>query len=231
MIMEHIISFLYNIGTGVCHQLDERTFHFNGRPLMVCARDTGTYTGFILSLLYWTVINKKIKGGMPPTYGLITASIFIGTLVLDGGTSYLHIRETNNQIRLLTGLLAGAGASILIAPCVFSLLYRYSSEEIFTKNKRVFFIWIIMIISLFFIIKTEYGHLYYMITMCVVSGIITMFVMVNSVLLYLVPPWSKKTIQDWNSFLYFFLPALLLTAVELYTSFRIHIYIKNLGII
>ncbi len=231
MIIEHIISFLYNIGTGVCHQIDERTFHFNGHPLMVCARDTGTYTAFIISLLYWTVINKKIKGGMPPTYGLITASIFIGTLVLDGGTSYLHIRETNNQIRLLTGLLAGAGASILIAPCVFSLLYRYSSEEVFTKNKSSFLIWIIMIILLFFIIRTEYGPLYYILTMFITSGIITMFIMVNSVLLYLVPPWNKKTIKDWKSFLYFFLPSLVLAAVELYTSFRIHIYFKNLGII
>jgi len=231
MIMEHIISFLYNIGTAVCHQINERTFHFDGHALMVCARDTGTYTGFIISLLYWIVINKKIKGGMPPPYGLLTASLFIGTLVLDGGTSYLHIRETNNQIRLLTGLLAGSGASILIGPCVFSLLYRYSSDEIFTKNKRVFFIWIIMIILLFFIIRTEYGPLYYILTICITSGIITMFVMVNSVLLYLVRPWNKKTIKDWKSFLYFCLPALLLTAVELYTSFRIHIYVKNLGII
>lgn len=221
------MSFLYGVGTAICHQIDERTFHFNGHPLMVCARDTGTYTGFIISLFYWIMVNKKIKGGMPPGYALVTASIFIGTLVFDGGTSYLHIRETNNQIRLFTGLLAGSGASILIVPCVFDLLYKYSSEEIFTKNKKVFFIWIIIIILLFLIIRTEYGPLYYILTALVTAGMLTIITMVNSVLLYLIPPWNKRIIKHWKSFFYFVIPALLLTVIELYISFTIHMYVKQ----
>jgi uncharacterized membrane protein len=225
------MSFLYGAGTALCHQIDERTFHFNGHTLMVCARDTGTYTGFIISMVYWMIVNKKIKGGMPPGYALITASIFIGTLVIDGGTSYLHMRETNNQIRLLTGLLAGAGSSILIVPCVFDLLYKYSSGEIFTKNKKSFLLWISVIIILFFIIRTEYGHLYYILTATVTAGMITMITMVNSVLLYLIPPWNKRIIKNWKSFFYFLIPALLLTVMELYTSFSIHMYVKQLGIV
>ncbi|HPZ06781.1 MAG TPA: DUF2085 domain-containing protein [Candidatus Eremiobacteraeota bacterium] len=226
--MDYIISLLYKLGTAVCHQIDERTFHFQGHPLIVCARDTGTYTGFILSLIYWMIINKKIKGGTPPFYALLTASIFIGTLVIDGGTSYLHIRETNNHIRLLTGLLAGSGACILIIPCVFDLLYKYTSPEKFIGKLNHFLIWIVMIIILYFVIITEYYLLYYPLSFLITIGILTLILTVNAVIIFLIPPWNKKTIKDWKSFLIFFIPALFLSCIELYLTYRLHIYVKLL---
>jgi len=225
--MENIMTFFYNLGTAVCHQMLERTFHFHEHPLPVCARCTGTYTGFMCSLLYWMAVNKKMKGGTPPNYALITAVIFIGTLIFDGGTSYLHIRETTNKIRLATGLMAGSGAAMLIIPCIFELLFKYSSRDVFVKNYFHFIFWIVTIILIFFIINTGVYPLYYILTFVIVGGIISMVSMVNAVLLILFPPWSRIKIHNTKTLLYFLIPVLLLSSVELYISFSLHTYLKQ----
>jgi uncharacterized membrane protein len=215
------ITLLYKIGTAVCHQIDGRTLHFNGLSLPVCARDTGTYTAFIFTLIYWTLVNRKLKGGSPPLYALITGSLFIGTLVIDGGTSYLHLRSTTNEIRLITGLLAGAGTGILIIPCISELLYKYTCPESYTGKIQYFFLWILFIIVLFFIIKSENPRLYYPVIFCTMSGIIAMFTIINAAFLCLIPPWHGKQIENIKTFFYFFIPAVLLTVIELYISYTI----------
>ena len=226
--MENIIAFLYNLGTSVCHQMPSRTFHFHNNPISVCARCTGTYTGFMFSFIYWMIVNRKMKGGTPPNYALATSVIFILTLVFDGGTSYLHLRETTNEIRLITGLLAGSGAALLIIPCVFELLFKHASREVFTKNLPFFLLWIFLLIIVFFVINTGYYPLYYILTFMISTGIVTMVSMVNAVMLVLLPPWSRMKIENIKTFIYFIIPTLLLTILELYISFTIHINLKEL---
>lgn len=222
------MTLIYNLGTAICHQMDDRTFHFHGNPLLVCARCTGTYTGFMFSFIYWMAVNKKLRAGTPPPYAMITAGVFIATLVIDGGTSYLHLRETNNYIRLFTGLLAGAGAAILITPCVFELIYKFSSPKLFIEKKKDFLLWIVMLIIVFFILQTGNNLLYYPLSFIISSGIIIMIFMVNSVILVLFPPWEKKQIKDWKSFFFFFIPTMIFSFLELYIAYRLHISIKEM---
>jgi len=215
------LTLIYKIGTALCHQIDERTFHFGGQSLPVCARDTGTYIGFLFTFLYWTIINRKLKGGMPPLYALITGSLFIGTLVIDGGTSYLHLRDTTNEIRLITGLLAGGGTGILILPCISELLYKYTSREPYTGNFNYFLLWILFIILLFFIIKSEEPYLYYPVVFSTMSGVMLLFTIINGAFLCLIPPWHGKQIENGETFFYFFIPAIVLTILELFISYTI----------
>jgi len=42
---------IYAFFSTVCHQEPDRCFFFGGRPLAVCARCTGLYTGFWMGLL------------------------------------------------------------------------------------------------------------------------------------------------------------------------------------
>ena len=58
-----IQSFLHWLGFGLCHQLPERSFFGGGTQVPVCARDTGIYLGFMLSLI---ADLARAQGGPPP---------------------------------------------------------------------------------------------------------------------------------------------------------------------
>ena len=97
----YLIDFLYPkalvFGNKVCHQLDERSFHIGIRKLPLCARCTGIYIGFVLSLIsIWFY-----------TLPLPLSILFIIAMVLDGYIQLVTHYTSTNFRRLLTGLLFG----------------------------------------------------------------------------------------------------------------------------
>jgi uncharacterized membrane protein len=57
------VSFLYAIGSVVCHQRPERSFFWDGVQLPVCARCTGLYVGGAVALFAWWA--ARFTGHMP----------------------------------------------------------------------------------------------------------------------------------------------------------------------
>jgi uncharacterized membrane protein len=51
--VSHIAAFVYVVGSLVCHQIPERSFHLSGIQLPVCARCTGLYVGGAVGLALW----------------------------------------------------------------------------------------------------------------------------------------------------------------------------------
>ena len=101
----------------ICHQKPERCFKFHNKPLPLCSRCIGLYLslilGFLLSYLIGLNIylNKQI---------LIKLSILlILPLVIDGFTQFLHLRESNNWLRFITGVLAGFVCGVDLAYLIF----------------------------------------------------------------------------------------------------------------
>jgi uncharacterized membrane protein len=108
---------LWEIGYAICHQLPERTIRFGSNFLFVCARDTGLFVGFFLvALLILLLPRGREQGGLPPHF--LKALILLALLFLlwDTVTSYLGWRESNNTIRLISGLLAGSGLALVTIP-------------------------------------------------------------------------------------------------------------------
>ena len=52
------------VGYAVCHRIDLRSFHIQGRQMPLCARCTGMYLGAMLGLLYLAVRYPR-RSGMP----------------------------------------------------------------------------------------------------------------------------------------------------------------------
>lgn len=52
------------LGYAVCHQIEDRSFHFHDLQSPLCARCTGLYLGSLLSILFQVRQRKK---GLVPT--------------------------------------------------------------------------------------------------------------------------------------------------------------------
>jgi len=92
----------------ICHRIPERSFFIKGHQFPVCARCTGFYISLILYFIYayFNFINYNI-------YLLIFAIILLIPTAIDGLTQLFNKRESNNILRLITGLLGGLGLGIL----------------------------------------------------------------------------------------------------------------------
>jgi uncharacterized membrane protein len=95
----------------------------------LCARCSGIYLGVFASYAY-LVIRRGFRVNSIPkiTYSLIIAA-FILPMAFDGLTSYVGLRETTNDLRVLTGTLAGSVLPIFAFPLL-------SPELILAEERR-----------------------------------------------------------------------------------------------
>ena len=88
-----------------CHQLRERSFIIKGKQLPLCSRCLGVYGGLLLSI--------PIALFCPVNFHIAILLIFI--MIIDSETQFLGLRESNNYIRLITGLFFSYGfVSIIV---------------------------------------------------------------------------------------------------------------------
>ena len=94
-----------NLQFVVCHQKPERSFFWKGKQFPVCARCTGIYLGY----LSFPVFNFDF-------YYLSWTVALLLTLptVVDGLTQAFLRRESNNFLRVTTGILAGVGLMAMV---------------------------------------------------------------------------------------------------------------------
>jgi len=101
-----IIMKTFRIELVACHRKPERSFFFRGKQFPLCARCTGIYIGYI-SVLFFAIMRTSLPA-------LWSAALLLPALV-DGSTQACGWRESNNALRLITGVLFGVGVSSLIA--------------------------------------------------------------------------------------------------------------------
>lgn len=88
-----------------CHRRADRSFFFRGKQFPVCARCTGMLVGY---LAYPLMLLNFV------TVGLGYSLLMQVPALLDGGTQYMEWRESNNALRVITGVLSGAGQAGLV---------------------------------------------------------------------------------------------------------------------
>lgn len=98
-----------NISNLICHRKPERSFHIKGHQFPVCARCTGFYIALII---YFTYTYFNYVDYNP--FILVSAIILLIPTAIDGLTQFFEYRESNNTLRLITGLLGGLGLGILV---------------------------------------------------------------------------------------------------------------------
>lgn len=88
-----------------CHRKPERSFFWNKKQFPFCARCTGIYIGY----LSFPIFNFDLLY----LNSLLSVLLMLPT-VIDGLSQAIVNRESNNKIRVITGLLSGVGAMSLM---------------------------------------------------------------------------------------------------------------------
>lgn len=117
------------VGYAVCHRIDERSFHINGRAMPLCARCSGMQLGALLGLAYQTIGGRR--GKFPPLKILLVLGVLALFFVVDGVNSYLNFfpfisnfYESQNWLRLVSGTGLGLGMAAVIYPIFNQTLWK-----------------------------------------------------------------------------------------------------------
>ncbi|MBZ9570105.1 DUF2085 domain-containing protein [Methanobrevibacter sp. TMH8] len=102
----------------ICHRIPNRTFQYRGYYFPVCARCTGFYISMVIYTLIVMFLAIEYDANM-----VILAIIFFIPSTLDGLSQLLGFRESNNILRLLTGLSGGMGLMIILKTLKFMFIY------------------------------------------------------------------------------------------------------------
>jgi uncharacterized membrane protein len=88
-----------------CHGIQERCFKFKGRPMPFCSRCLGCSIGHIISLILF------LSGNLPSFF---ISLILIIPLGIDWSVQKFFGIMSNNNRRLITGILGGFGVGVII---------------------------------------------------------------------------------------------------------------------
>jgi len=102
---------MYWLGDAECHQLSHRSYFINGNQMPFCARDLGLFIGLAVGFGLVSFYRLKIHP--------ILALMGFLPMAIDGGIQAITSYESNNPLRLITGLIAGIAGSLLLAHFVF----------------------------------------------------------------------------------------------------------------
>ena len=102
---------MYWLGDAECHQLSHRSYFINGNQMPFCARDLGLFLGLAVGFGLVSFYRLKIHP--------VLALMGFLPMAIDGGTQAITNYESNNPLRLITGLIAGIAGSLLLAHFVF----------------------------------------------------------------------------------------------------------------
>ena len=109
---------LYSGFSFFCHQTPSHSFFLFNSQLPVCARDVGFYLGMLIggiALPFLTKIeNKKI-----PHLAIFILAIL--PLAIDGITQLIGLRTSTNELRFVTGFIAGVVIPFYLIPIVNKL--------------------------------------------------------------------------------------------------------------
>jgi uncharacterized membrane protein len=118
---------IYSIGDVECHQIASRSLFLNDNEMPFCARDLGLFIGLAAGLGFVTFYRYKINP--------ILALVGLVPMGIDGGLQLVTEYESNNALRLVTGIIAGFAMILLIALYVFLLTEDRKSAAKERKNE------------------------------------------------------------------------------------------------
>ena len=116
--MDLAVTFIYAIGSVICHQRPERSFFLDGQQLPVCARCAGLYLSGAVAFAGWWGL--KVTGRIPGLAIDPARALRIGVLaalptLISLMFAAIGVWDGSNTIRALLALPLGAAAGAIVA--------------------------------------------------------------------------------------------------------------------
>jgi uncharacterized membrane protein len=226
--MELLDSVMHWLGYGLCHQIPARSFVGGGVQLPVCARDTGIYLGFALSLLVMAALDRgRRRSELPPMPVLAIAGALVLAMAWDGVTSYAGLRATTNDIRLATGLMCGWALPAVVVPLLNSQLWSRSDPGRVLSGWREVAVWLAALPVSFAVVRWGMpmtGALY---PILVAGCIVATFVAVNAVVVTLAPRLERKAsslVRAWPTWVF----SLMIAVAEIGAAAWLRTWVQSL---
>jgi uncharacterized membrane protein len=183
-------SFLWNVGYAICHQLPDRSFFLGGLQMPMCARDTGTYLGFLFVIGLFLFRRRSDRKLLPDKAVLAASVAGVGFYAFDALSSYLGFRSTSNDLRLVAGLAFGSGMAFLLLTVASILLFKASKpERTFTYRDLLIIYPLLALVSVPFFLGSG-TSIYYFEATLVIAGLLLTFFIIALVLVGAVKSWS-----------------------------------------
>lgn len=217
------------IGFGLCHQLPERSFFGGGLQVPVCARDTGIYAGFLFGFIFFRVFHwRRRPAGLPPMKVMPLLALFVLVMVIDGGTSYMGLRESTNELRLITGLTTGFAMAAFVFPLINGQLWNaFSSGRLLDRTSEIagFVLAVPVAYFMLWTVAPFAGTAY---PWLIAGAIIFTFTSVNLILVTLLPIFERKVSKVAQA-IPAILAALALTVLQLFLASGVRIWLTRLA--
>ncbi|PKQ19573.1 MAG: hypothetical protein CVT66_09315 [Actinobacteria bacterium HGW-Actinobacteria-6] len=216
------------VGFGLCHQLPERSLFAGGFQLPVCARDTGIYAGFLLSVIVIALVERgRRPSELSRPWLLVVGAVFLGTMVVDGVSSYAGWRPTTNDLRLITGLLAGYSLPLIVIPMLNAQMWKTVSGRKLLDGWRAA-VWLTSVPIAFAVMRWMLPLAGVAYPLFLVLAIVVTFVAVNMIFATLIPAFEHKALTLRGAWLQIAL-SVALVAAELLVASWVRLVVERLA--
>lgn len=177
------------IDSGICAQLPTHSFYPGGEQLPLCARNTGIYLGFLVTLITLHARGRGQAQRFPP-WPIITVLVCGAiALVIDGFNSLAldlgqpHLYQPQNLIRLATGLVTGLALASLALPALNRLLWCAQNELRSIASWHALLLLVPALIVCFFAVVSQSVFVLYPLALLSTAGVLTALSSVNLIVI------------------------------------------------
>jgi uncharacterized membrane protein len=108
-------AMLYAVGSLICHQLPDRSFHLAGAQLPVCARCLGLYAGGAAGALAWMVVVSRRAERWPREQALAVLAVAALPTAVTAGAAIMGVGDPSNVWRAVWAVPLGFAGGLIVA--------------------------------------------------------------------------------------------------------------------
>jgi uncharacterized membrane protein len=118
------VAVVYLLGSLICHQQPERSFHLDGARLPVCARCLGLYVGVAAGAAMWMGRTILLGGSRPWPRGYALRTLVLAAVptIVTVATASVGLADASNLWRAVLAVPLGFTAGSMVAAVLTSHL-------------------------------------------------------------------------------------------------------------